>query len=743
MNRNSLVLLIAITLIIPVISSADIWEHYVNSNHCDQLLGNDHELWVQTEGGGLTRWDLATMQPARYYDTAGLPSSDINGITYDNEGKLIALESQKKFYRFDDGTFKLFANTDIDVQSFVFSKTGLLISQSPYTNKGIYRWDGSRWIAIPELSDYNVYYMVVDKKGDLWAYSLNTVRLFVHDVDGQLTTYSWEEVTGEPDNIDLMRECHGIDLDNTGVIWVKFRGGVAWFDGNEWKRHFWIENPTLTTPYIHSVIRDADGIVWVAAGKDTLLRYDGESWTFVKEYENTEVLSLSSASDGKLWIGTSEGLEHFDGIERKSYSIENLMPVSNLISALDISSDGDLWCGDLYGDLASLHRSTWKKFHGSQITSTDFKHPGGLNVLKVSKSKGIWAGFLWDLLRYDGNLWISYRSDLVDIMGYNFTIICESENGDIWVGTDNGYAKFDGESWTTDYPEGILNEHIPFRSMTSDIYGNLWVISSYVLMVKSDDGWKIIDLYLDYPEYYQCYAKTVTAMSDGTVWVGGNYGIIVLSDLLPVKYFTADDGIPEDPNNDNMISISSIKQSPDGSIWILNPYGLTNYDGVNFKVYKPDFWGDDLWSNQMAIDSSGRIFLSSVLGLFEFTPSSLTLKMSLFADQIMYKAGDKLNISLMVNNYGPDETGDLYFVMLAPDGNFYSGLDWSRGLHPAASNLTIPANFSLPVTKLLNLTLPSTTPSISQPGKYYFAIALADTGTTYLRSKAIITVNVP
>ena len=129
-------------------------------------------------------------------------------------------------------------------------------------------------------------------------------------------------------------------------------------------------------------------------------------------------------------------------------------------------------------------------------------------------------------------------------------------------------------------------------------------------------------------------------------------------------------------------------------------------------------------------------------GLVVFIPTSITLKMNLSTNKAVFKSGENLILNLSLSNEGPDETGDLYLVMLTPNGTIYSGLDWSKSVHPAAANFTIPEGFSLPETKVLEVTLPVDKPPITERGTYYFAIGLADTGSTYFRSMDISTFEV-
>ena len=197
-----------------------------------------------------------------------------------------------------------------------------------------------------------------------------------------------------------------------------------------------------------------------------------------------------------------------------------------------------------------------------------------------------------------------------------------------------------------------------------------------------------------------------------------------------------------------LVSISSIKEAPDGTIWILSrDFGLTHFDGVNFHTYDPSELGIMTNGYDLEIDPTGRLFIASGegyqgSGLTEFIPTSATLKMNLFANKVLYKAGDELKLNLIITNYGPDETGDLYFVMMTPDGRIYSALDWSESLHPAASGFTFPEGFAMPMMELLKLTLPSKTPPVSAPGQYIFALAFTDPGTTYIKSKAIAFVEI-
>jgi ligand-binding sensor domain-containing protein len=740
MMKKSLVLFTAIILIYPVLCTCDIWREYINLNHADQILSNGSEVWVRAELGGLVNWDMDTGTPIRYYGGHGLPQNiGINNFIYDDQNRLIFSTTGKQIYRFENGAFNLLTEAPITIENMAYSDGTILIG-SP-NDAGLYKFDGETWESIPEFSSYGgLLSIAADPNGGFWTIALQySDWILIYYKDGIKKTFTKLEVTND-ENMHMIY----VNVDRTGIVWAMLGEGVAWYDGSSWKQYYYVKD--MSQNYFKNAIRSSDGTVWVAGGFDGLFKYDGNQWTKLPQYQDEMVFWVAEAQDG-IWVGTPSSLDHFDGETRIPYTIANSIPLSNMIRTIDISPKGELWCGDVYGDIAFLHNNTWNSFRGAKISLKESKRTGSMECILASKGSGIWCGFHTEILRYYNDEWISYFDYLYPKIGMVYKTILEGPDGSIWVKANNGLnygiAHWKNDNWDT-YNQFYIGQGSNLMTFDSD--GYLWVATGDGIYIWDNVEWKLQFKNTDFlnSDYaHRDYVPySLSGMNDGTVWGMSNKAIVVFKDREISRYFTADDGSLPLTFDGVGLGLSYARQAPDNTIWVKAGDCLLHYDGSIFKKYDSSDSGFYIGGYDMKIDNEGNIFLPTNSGLIEFTPTSVTLKMSLFADQIAYKAGDKLNLSLMVNNYGPDETGDLYFVMLAPDGKFYSGLDWSQGVHPAASNLTIPANFSLPVTKLLSLTLPSTTPPISQPGKYYFAIALADTGTTYLRSKAIITVNV-
>jgi len=736
-TRTKTLLAIAIIVLLQSsFASADIWKKHINSNKADEILCNEDVLWVNSDGDSLVRWDLLSGEPVRFYDGHGLESSSINGMTFDSENKLIALIGSNIYY-FEDGAFNFLTERYSYHEYLGYADGSILMGD--FHDEGVYRFNGKSWEEIPELSEYRVRSFSENPFGGFWFITLDDDATVIYYNNGIELSFSEFEVT-DSDSFNSFIE--RIYVDSKEAVWACLTGGVAWFDGEEWEQYYWNEDMRKV---VFNAVEDIDGNLWFAASLDGLFKFDGEDFTNIPEYNNVDVLWVENDPTGGVWVGTEDSLEHFDGTVRTPYVISNLLPISNDLEAITIAPDGDLWCGDYLGDLALLHRNEWKTFRGRKLIASE-DITGWLCSMHYSLFSGLWVGFANDLYNYNEEIWTSFKDILNPEIGTFYCDFLEGPDGEMWVSansvTRTGLAKWDGNSWEFHHP----TMSIPQRNdvMAFDPEGNLLFTSGSDLYKWDGNEWKIIKDYDDPDVPIDNFAGlTITAISDGTQWVGGGTGIIVFYEDEIVDWFTAEDGLPcESPEKPTSLGIQAIKQAADGTIWILTSNGLVHYDGVQFKTYTDEDAGFRFGSTAVEIDNTGRLFIISNSGLTEFTPTSVTLKMNLFAPGLMYKAGDAFSLSLNVNNYGPEETGDLYFVMMAPDGNLYSGLDWSEGVRPAGKNITIPEGFAMPMIEALKVTLPADKPMIGIPGKYYFALALADSGTTYFRAKAITSIDV-
>ena len=156
----------------------------------------------------------------------------------------------------------------------------------------------------------------------------------------------------------------------------------------------------------------------------------------------------------------------------------------------------------------------------------------------------------------------------------NVKVVSIDGQGYVWVGTDGGLSKFDGENWKT---YNTANSGIPFNIVTStvdDAQGNRWVGMAPYWSGSTNVGGGL-------------------AKFDGTKWT---------------VYNTSNSGLPND-------YITSIAIDYLGNKWIGTGGGLSRFDGTNWTVYNIANSGlPNDWVNTLAIDGSGNKWIGTYSG---------------------------------------------------------------------------------------------------------------------------------
>ena len=111
------------------------------------------------------------------------------------------------------------------------------------------------------------------------------------------------------------------------------------------------------------------------------------------------------------------------------------------------------------------------------------------------------------------------------------------------------------------------------------------------------------------------------------------------------------------------------------------------------------------------------------------SPEKIEFDLYIIPAQESYKESDNFMLNLDLRTPSTSTTSDLYFVMLDPANKLYFGVDWVTTPHEVSQNITLPGDFSLTGLSLMEITIPDSSPSISESGTYIFAIAAAKPGT--------------
>jgi signal transduction histidine kinase/ligand-binding sensor domain-containing protein len=307
-------------------------------------------------------------------------------------------------------------------------------------------------------------------------------------------------------------------------------------------------------------------------------QYVRDRWGTEQGFPRGAVYAITQTSDGYLWIGSEAGLVRFDGLNFKVMKDESAM--SSAVGVLGIVPDkeGYLWLltrdmtllryrdgdfdnpfnttadvsyisvvagsnrGELLAGKLELGAFTYRAGDFSLVAAAKGIPNSPVIAMAQSRSGDIWLGtFAAGLFRLVQGNTFPVSGNLPDAK-----VNCLLPDGPqaLWVGTDHGIVRWNGEQLSTD---GIPAELSKFQvlTMTKDHDGNLWLgTGERGLLRFNPQGISPLDRTdLDTPAITATYEDR-----EGSVWFGSANGIQRLRDSAFVTY-SMPEGLPAGGGN--------------------------------------------------------------------------------------------------------------------------------------------------------------------------------------------------
>ena len=201
----------------------------------------------------------------------------------------------------------------------------------------------------------------------------------------------------------------------------------------------------------------------------------------------------------------------------------------------------------------------------------------------------IW--FVWQALALDPQAGSYLRTDFTVEQGLpdnEVNAITQTANGFLWVGTDGGLARFDGEHFTQIRLRAGKSKEIPVSFLLTAQDGALWVGTgsglAYIPSAALDHfDRSLVTMY--HPGVGPSDRIACLLIRDGILWVGTAHGLY----RFDRGHFVT--VIPAEP-------ISTIDQTSDGHLLIITGHGFVEWDGARILRY-PDL------PRQLGVHSDG------------------------------------------------------------------------------------------------------------------------------------------
>lgn len=262
--------------------------------------------------------------------------------------------------------------------------------------------------------------------------------------------------------------------------------------------------------------------------------------------------------------------------------------------------------------------------------------------------------------------WIVYDTSNSSLPGNDVYCLSIDNQGNKWIGTDNGLAKFNGNTWTT---YDTSNSNIPHNNISAlaiDKEGNKWIgtyqkhgYPEYYLEVAlarfDGSNWTIYDTS---NSKIQSQIKEIAIDSNGHKWFGSIDGIVKLEDSSWSVYNTSNTPLP----SNGVLEIAIDKY---GKKWIsVGSYGwftfrkggLLTFDDTTWTVvydYNNSGIGADFF-NAIAFDDAGNKWMAG-WGVAKYDDKDWTIYDKIGADVTTLAIDNINNIWIGFSDFFPTD----------------------------------------------------------------------------------------
>jgi len=184
--------------------------------------------------------------------------------------------------------------------------------------------------------------------------------------------------------------------------------------------------------------------------------------------------------------------------------------------------------------------------------------------------------------------------------------IAQTPDGYLWIGTDDGLARFDGISFTI-FNHASVQEisNNSFQALLSTPDGVLWAATSSGLIRYQNGKFKTFG---SKDGLQHTYISSLAIDARGVLWLGTIGGGLIRYDQGRfVQYLTAD-GLAND-------EVWAVAATADGSIWAGTREGLSRFTGGRFSRYLKSNGLSDDWVRALCSDGQGGLWIGTDRGL--------------------------------------------------------------------------------------------------------------------------------
>ncbi|MEM9919190.1 MAG: two-component regulator propeller domain-containing protein [Bacteroidota bacterium] len=216
------------------------------------------------------------------------------------------------------------------------------------TSEGVAKWNGSNFVHVPiddSVSMPFVNVIEVAPDGNIWIGYLATgdkLGLSVIDPDGNLLLRADSILSGEAGTWVF-----DIAFGPDSLTYVAHIEGISTYDGSEWNSIVRTSENYAAAP-VYDLLFDRDSSLWVGTFFGLAHRHTDGRWenfyTLSTDIISNNIRTLEQDAQGRLWIGTGNGLSIYDGQNFENYEMDQGLP-DIFLRDITFDASNNAWIG--------------------------------------------------------------------------------------------------------------------------------------------------------------------------------------------------------------------------------------------------------------------------------------------------------------------------------------------------------------------------------------------------------------